>query len=325
MFSRGQRGAPRPVALGGLVEESLASLRPTLPAPLDLRLAVAPDVPAVRVDPLQVEQVLLNLCINARDACDGTGTVQVEVRPARAEGLVCAGCRGGVDGDFVELVVIDSGPGIPPAVVERIFEPFFSTKESGKGTGMGLAIVHGIVHEHGGHVLVDAAPGGGARFRVLWPALPEGSLDEAQRRSAAPGMPAGRRAARAALEGSVLVVDDETTVGEFMRELLETWGLRATCVPGGQAALDLVAATPDRFDAVITDQSMPRMTGLQLAQALRAVRAGLPVILYTGYAEGLARSELEMAGIRAVLRKPVEPGALEAALAGVLPVARPGD
>jgi PAS domain S-box-containing protein len=321
MFSRGQRGAPRPVALGRLVEESMAALRPTLPAPLDLRVAVAPELPAARVDPLQVEQVLLNLVINARDACEGSGTVQVELRPARVDGLACSGCRGSVDGDWVELVVTDSGPGIPPAVIERIFEPFFSTKESSKGTGMGLAIVHGIVHEHGGHVLVDEAPGGGARFRVLWPALPEGSMDEALDAPAVPGAPPRRRIARPALAGSVLVVDDETTVGEFMRELLETWGLQADCVSSGQAALDLVAATPDRFDAVITDQSMPRMSGLRLAQALHAVRPGLPVIVYTGYAEGLARSELEMAGIRKVLRKPVEPGALEAALAAVLPVA----
>jgi len=325
MFSRGQRGAPRPLALGRLVEESLASLRPTLPAPLDLRITVAPDLPAVRVDPLQVEQVLLNLCINARDACDGTGTVQVAVRPTRADGLVCAGCRGGVDGDYVEVVVTDSGSGIPPAVVERIFEPFFSTKENGKGTGMGLAIVHGIVHEHGGHVLVEAAPDGGARFRVLWPALPEGSLDQGAEAAGTRGLPGARRGERPVLESAVLVVDDETTVGEFMRELLETWGLEATSVESGQAALELVAAAPERYDAVITDQSMPRMTGLQLAQALHALRPGLPVILYTGYAEGLARSELEAAGIRKVLAKPVEPGALEAALAGVLPGANRGD
>jgi two-component system cell cycle sensor histidine kinase/response regulator CckA len=325
MFSRGQRGAPRPVALGRLVEESVAALHPTLPAPLELGVSVAPDLPAVRVDPLQVEQVLLNLVLNARDACEGTGTVEVGLRPARADGLACSGCRGSVDGDWVELVVTDSGPGIPPAVIERIFEPFFSTKESGKGTGMGLAIVHGIVHEHGGHVLVDEAPGGGARFRVLWPALPEGSLDEAIE---APGTAVQRGmwpSERPALTGGILVVDDETTVGEFMRELLETWGLQADCVSSGQTALDLVVAAPDRFDAVITDQSMPRMSGLRLAQALHAVRPGLPVILYTGYAEGLARSELEAAGIRKVLAKPVDPGALEAALAGVLPGANRGD
>ena len=134
-----------------------------------------------------------------------------------------------------------------------------------------------------------------------------------------------RRGERPALAGAVLVVDDEKTVGEFMRELLETWGLEATSVASGQAALGLVTATPERFDAVITDQSMPRMTGLQLAQALHALRHSLPVILYTGYAEGLARSELEAAGIRKVLAKPVDPGALEAALAGVLLGANRGD
>jgi PAS domain S-box-containing protein len=323
MFSRGQRGSPRPVALARLVEETVAALRPTLPAPLELRVAAAPELPAVRVDPLQVEQVLLNLVINARDACEGTGTVQVGLRPASVDGLACSGCRGGMDGDWVELVVTDSGPGIPAAVMERIFEPFFSTKENGKGTGMGLAIVHGIVHEHGGHVLVEEAPGGGARFRVLWPALPEGSVDEGTEAPGARVGPGSRRGDRPALAGAVLVVDDETTVGEFMRELLDTWGLEATSVASGQAALDLVTAAPQRFDAVVTDQAMPRMTGLQLAQALHAVRPELPVILYTGYAEGLAASELEAAGIGMVLAKPVNPGALEAALAAALPAGEP--
>jgi CheY-like chemotaxis protein len=228
-----------------------------------------------------------------------------------------------MDGDWVELVVTDSGPGIPAAVMERIFEPFFSTKENGKGTGMGLAIVHGIVHEHGGHVLVEEAPGGGARFRVLWPALPEGSVDEGTEAPGARVGPGSRRGDRPALAGAVLVVDDETTVGEFMRELLDTWGLEATSVASGQAALDLVTAAPQRFDAVVTDQAMPRMTGLQLAQALHAVRPELPVILYTGYAEGLAASELEAAGIGMVLAKPVNPGALEAALAAALPAGEP--
>jgi CheY-like chemotaxis protein len=123
----------------------------------------------------------------------------------------------------------------------------------------------------------------------------------------------------------VLVVDDEESVGEFMRELLDTWGFEATSVSSGQAALELVTAAPQRFDAVITDQSMPRMTGLQLAQALHALRPGLPVILYTGYVQGLARSELETAGIRKVLAKPVDPGALEAALSAVLPVGDEAD
>ena len=315
MFSRGQRGTPRAVALAPLVEEALVSLRPALPPRLDLVVQDGPPAPLARLDPLQFEQVLLNLCINARDAVVDAGTIRVQVRPLRAQGLVCTGCRSSVDGEFVELCVEDDGQGMTPDVLERIFEPFFSTKASGKGTGMGLAMVHGIVHEHGGHVLVETAPGRGSRFRVLWPA-------EAGEAAAAPqgtGRAGAARPRRPELAGSVLVVDDEAIVGEFMRELLETWGLRATCAASGPAALDLVTATPHRFDVVISDQSMPRMTGVQLAQALRDVRGDLPVILYTGYGEGLARPELDGAGIRAVLRKPVEPAALEAALRSALP------
>jgi CheY-like chemotaxis protein len=120
------------------------------------------------------------------------------------------------------------------------------------------------------------------------------------------------------LSGSVLIVDDESAVGEFMRELLETWGIDAWFVPGPQAALDAVSAAPARFDAVITDQAMPRMTGLQLARALHEVRSDLPVLVYSGYSDGLAREDLGVAGIRAILRKPVEPAALEAALKAVL-------
>jgi CheY-like chemotaxis protein len=286
-----------------------------LPPTVALVVDVANPTPGVRVDPLQIEQVLLNLCINARDAIEGEGTVRVTTQPLRAKGLVCAGCRASVDGDFVELSVEDTGHGMAPAVTERIFEPFFSTKETGKGTGMGLAMVHGIVHEHGGHVVVESAPAQGSRFRVLLPAL--SSINEAARD--ARGDAASRaRPAQASLSGSVLIVDDETAVGEFMRELLETWGLRATFVPHAQAALEFLSAPAARFDVVITDQAMRRMTGLQLAHALRAARIDVPVIIYTGYCEGLAQSELQAAGVRSVLCKPVNPAALEAALSNVL-------
>jgi CheY-like chemotaxis protein len=304
--------------LGPLVQDALASVRPALPASVTLSDDVAVSSPLVRVDPLQVEQVLLNLCLNARDAIDGAGVVRVEVRPARAEGFVCTGCRAAFNGEFVELSVADDGHGMAPSIVERIFEPFFSTKETGKGTGMGLAMVHGIVHEHGGHVIVESSPGFGSRFRVLWPALPQ-DVHEA---SIPPGaVAANERRPRPALTGSVLVVDDEVAVGEFMRELLETWGLRAMFVPQGQAAFELLSRPGASFDAVITDQAMPRMTGLQLARALRDSRIDVPVILYSGYGEGLAQAELQAAGVGAVLRKPVDPAALEAALARVLAAA----
>jgi PAS domain S-box-containing protein len=321
MFSRGQRGNPRVLALWPLVEEAVAALRPTLPQALTLTTDVAGTVPTVRADPLQVEQVVLNLCLNARDAVADAGKIHVAVRSLQAHGLVCAGCRSSVDGDFVELCVTDTGHGMAPEVVEHIFEPFFSTKENGKGTGMGLAMVHGIVHEHGGHVLVETTPGKGSSLRILWPARDAALLESEPELTVGPS---ARRTTRPTLAGSVLVVDDEASVGEFMRELLETWGLHATFVPNGQAALDIVTGSPGRFDAVITDQCMPRLNGLQLAQALRAVRPELPVILYSGHGEGLARTDLDAAGVRTVLRKPVDPAALEAALRSALAIRAPG-
>jgi PAS domain S-box-containing protein len=314
MFSRGQRGSPRTLSLGPLVEDALAAVRPALPATVALLFDVAEDAPRVRVDPLQVEQVLLNLCLNARDAIVGAGMVRVAVRPQSVEGLVCTGCRACVGGSFVELSVADDGHGMAPAVIERIFEPFFSTKETGKGTGMGLAMVHGIVHEHGGHVVVESAPGRGSRFRVLWPALPREGPEAA---ALTADRTASARRPRPALAGTVLIVDDETAVGEFMRELLENWGLQATLAPQAQAALERLSGPGARFDAVITDQAMPRMTGTQLARALREAGIDVPVILYTGYGEGLAQSELQAAGVRRRLPSRV-PAALETALLAVL-------
>jgi PAS domain S-box-containing protein len=320
MFSRGQRGKCQTVRLATLVGTALDTLRPMLGPGVVLDSGLDDTVPPVCIDPLHLEQVLLNLCINARDAVGGSGTVQVSARLATIADQVCASCRATVDGEFVELRVTDTGPGIAPDVIERIFEPFYSTKDPGKGTGMGLAMVHGLVHEYSGHVLVEREPGSGSRFRVLWPAA--GLAAAMPTAAASPAAPAARPD-WSQFGGRVLVVDDEPAVGEFMRELLETWGLDASVATGPQAALQLVAESPQRFQAVISDQVMPRMTGLQLAQALRGLRADLPVLLYSGFSDSLAPADLESAGIRALLHKPVEPAALEAALRTVLDAAHP--
>jgi PAS domain S-box-containing protein len=316
MFSRGQRGSPRAVSLASVVRGALPTLQAGLPDTLELEVVADDSAAPVFVDPSQVEQVLLNLCINARDATGGVGRLRIEVRPLRDGNLVCTGCREVSEGEFVELSVADDGHGIAPDLIDRIFEPFFSTKEAGKGSGMGLAMVHGIVHEHGGHVIVESSPGRGARFRVVWPVadgLRRSMPDEAERDAPA-------RPSRPSLSGSVLVVDDDETVGQFMREMLETWGLQVTWTPRPEAALELVRATPSRFDVVITDQSMPKLTGLQLSRRLREVRADLPVVLYTGHGEGLADGDA--AGLSAVIRKPVDPVLLSRTLSGCLaPVA----
>ena len=306
-FSRGQRGAPRALDLAAAVGESLKLLRSSLPSSLELSTAFT-DAPAVMLDPVQLDQVLLNLSINARDAMAGSGRVAIAVHPQTLQAAVCSSCRKRFAGEYVELAVADSGPGIPPAVLERMFEPFFTTKEVGRGAGMGLATVHGIVHEHGGHVVVETAPGTGTRFRLLWPmasgkALPSTRVERKSRQIKSP------------LKGRVLVVDDESAVGGFMRELLESWGLEAASVTSPAFAKEAF----ERYDLVITDQTMPGTTGFELAREMIARRPGLPVILYTGHGERITQRDVEAAGIRALLPKPVEPDLLYEMLRSELP------
>jgi PAS domain S-box-containing protein len=316
-FSRGQRSERAPASLAALAADSLNLLRSTLPATIELETVCEPEAPRAMIDGVQIEQVLLNLCLNARDAIGGTGKIRVAVREVRDVEATCASCRGDVSGRFVELSVNDSGPGIPSGVVDRMFEPFFSTKDVGRGSGMGLAMVHGIVHQHGGHVVVDVRPGEGTTFRVLLPGVAAAPATNAGVQGGA-----GALSNRPQLTGRVLVVDDEQMVGEFMGELLSGWGLDVTVERQPLAAQTWFARDPSRIDVVVTDQTMPKMTGLELARRMRQVRADLPVILYTGYADEITAADLAAAGVAALLRKPVEPGALFQQLERHLPPER---
>jgi len=301
-FSRGQRGTPRVVSLAQAVEESLKLLRGSLPATVEIATCIDAVDTAVMLDPVQLDQVVLNLAINARDAMAGAGQLTVSVRSARPVQAVCASCRQRFDGTFVELAVGDSGPGIAPDVLERMFEPFFTTKEVGRGSGMGLATVHGVVHDHGGHVVVDTSAPRGGLFRILLPALAAGTETKALEK------PKTNGTKRAPLKGRILVVDDEAPVAEFLRELLESWGISARAVTSPASALEVFGA--ERYDLVITDQTMPGTTGFRLARELLVRRPGVPVILCTGHIDEIASRELESAGIRGLLHKPVEPDEL---------------
>jgi len=310
-FSRGRRGEPRPVDLAAHVRAAEALLRSALPATLELDVAFAPGTPPVLIDPVHADQILLNLCINARDATGGRGSVRVSVGRARHAGALCTACRKPFAGEFVELCVRDDGAGIAPGTLDRMFEPFFTTKAAGEGSGMGLATVHGIVHEHGGHILVETAPGRGATFRILLPAS-GGPVAQAAEAPAAP-------ASRGALAGRVLLVDDEASVSGFLRELLESWGLEVVACSDGLEAREAFASEPAAFALVLTDQTMPRLTGTQLARELTRLRPDVPVILCSGYADTLGRAEAEAAGIRAFVHKPIDPAELRAILEGHLP------
>jgi len=316
-FSRGQRGEPRSLQLAPHLANCLALLQSTLPSSVEIEPALDADVPCVLVDPLHLEQVLMNLCINARDAMQGKGRIRLTLGEAHCDGDICAACHQPVTGSFVELAVADTGPGIPPAVVERMFEPFYSTKEVGKGSGMGLAMVHGIVHDYGGHIQVRTAAGDGAEVRLWLPAwFPPGHGQQAHPRAAS----ACERPEilGASLRGRVLLAEDEASVQELMVDLLGSWGLEVSLAGNGVEACERFAADADAFDLVLLDQTMPRMTGLEVAQQLVKLRPDVAVLLYTGYSEQVSEARLAAAGVRAMLRKPIDIALLHKALEDLL-------
>jgi PAS domain S-box-containing protein len=323
-FSRPRRGEMRLLAPGEVADEVLQLLRPNLPRTITVDWAAGDkarsDLPPVVADPIQLEQVLLNLCINARDAIEGHGTIRMRMRHVAASGH-CASCSAGLDGSgWVAFEVEDDGRGIPGEVLDRMFEPFFTTKEVGRGTGMGLAMVHGIVHEHGGHIQVATTPRRGSTFRVL---LPVAAQDPAREEVSPPA----RRAAadRPMLAGRVLLVEDEPSVGGFMRDLLGAWGLEVVLERDPFAAARLLEAKEEAISVLLTDQTMPGMTGLALARHVKRTRPGLPVLVYTGNPMAISAQELADSGVTRLLGKPIDTAALRPLLGRLLAPASAGD
>lgn len=298
-FSRGEHGVPRVVELHQRLPEFVSLIESSLPAGVELELQLPAALPPVRIDPVHLEQVLMNLCINARDAMESRGRLTLSAASLQLDDRVCESCQQAIAGDYVAIRVQDTGHGILPAVMERMFEPFYSTKEIGKGSGMGLAMVHGILHECGGHVLVESHVGAGSTFTLLLPSAAAAVDDSAQ--SAASAAPRQQR-----LQGRVLVVDDQPVVSEFMQDLLANWGLDALVFNHPLQALERMTQQPDAVCAAIIDYTMPKMTGLELAAALARLRPQLPLILYSGYREEIDLAAAQKLGVLDVLRKPID-------------------
>jgi PAS domain S-box-containing protein len=295
-FSRRTPQVHRVQPLQPPLHEALALLRATLPATALLVPEIADTPLPVRIDAAQVQQVVMNLCTNAWQALpDQQG--RIDVRLAAVE-LQADDARppGLAPGRYARLQVQDNGAGMDEATRSRIFEPFFTTKPVGHGTGLGLAVVHGIVTACGGAISVTSLPGQGTRFDVYLP------LQTAVPETAAPAvLPAGP--APAGSGQHVLCVDDDPVVGLTLQLQLEHLGYRVTRIDDAQAALAAVRAAPQAFDLVITDHNMPGLSGLGLAQALRELAPALPVIITSGYVTDALRQRALDAGVRAVLLK----------------------
>ncbi len=279
-----------------LIKEDIKMLRSTLPTSIDIKTKFEDHLPEVLTDPTQLHQALMNLAINARDAMDGAGTLTICLGWTREMGTECSICHQQVQGDWVELSVSDTGTGIEPEIIEHIFNPFFTTKEVGKGTGMGLAVILGIIRRHGGHVLVESQPGSGTTFRLLFPGR-RGEHRNGGEAQMSKELPKG-------YGELVLVVDDEPDLGEFIGGLLEHYGYRAKVLTSSKKALELFKEKPNEFALVITDQTMPGITGTVLVKGLREVRPDIPVVLNTGFSEDIDAEAAARMGIR-YLEKPV--------------------
>ncbi len=302
-FSRGgSTDDSVPLEPGPMVKETLKLLRATLPAGIQLKTNIAADLPRIVMDPVHLNQVVMNLCINARDALGEKGEISVSL--SRKTGLrdTCAACGRGFDGDWVELSVADNGPGISKEHRARLFEPFYSTKPKGKGSGMGLSVVHGIQMSYGGHVLLDTKPGEGSCFQLLYPPF------EADGSSVAPESlisdEAGWRVLR---RKRVMVVDDEPSITVYLKEFLEMQGLQVEAYTHSPHALARLQEVAGIFDLLITDQAMPELTGLELVKQAKQLNPDLPVILCSGFSAGIDASNANEHGIDCYLDKPVTP------------------
>jgi len=307
-FARGVEGERVALQIDAIVEEIEDITDETFPEAIDVRTAIADDLPQVVGDATQIQQVLMNLCVNARDAMPDGGTLSIDAQPVE---LTEDDAERNIDaepGSYACVRVRDTGTGMPADVVDKIFEPFFSTKEEGEGTGLGLSTAYSIIQSHGGFIDVASEEGEGTTF---WVYLPVSETTD-ERRSGS-----GEPVSAAAGEGErVLVVDDEEFILETTREALRDVGYRVLTAKGGDEALRQVDDHDD-VEVVITDLRMPNMDGLNLIRTLRAQHPNLPIIAASGMADGRSEDALQ-AGAHTFLAKPFSEEELQGALRDAL-------
>jgi PAS domain S-box-containing protein len=294
-FSRQQEVRRVPVQLTEAVTESVKLLRATIPTTIDFSVSLAQDTPPVLADATQIHQIMMNLGTNAWHAMrEHQGCLEVKLEKFEVDTLIAATHPQLRLGLYVRLTVSDTGKGMDRATLGRIFEPFFTTKGPGEGTGLGLAVVHGIMQEHEGAITVYSQPGEGTVFHLYFPECAGAVSKEA----APPAALISGRGKR------ILFVDDEEVLAVMGQKTLERLGYKVEAQTSVTAALALVRADPQRFDLVITDMTMPEMTGMDLATRLQEIRTDLPIILTSGYSANLTAERTRALGISEMLMKP---------------------
>lgn len=295
MFCRQETRELKPLKVQIIAKEVLKFLRSSLPSTIKIRQNIARDCDMILADPTQIHQVIMNICTNAFHAMKQTGGTldvsleQVELNEPAAAGLVYL-----KPGQYIRIQVSDTGCGIPKDTLHRIFEPYYTTRPKGEGTGLGLAVVHGIVTGLKGEITVESDPGKKTMFQVFFPVVPP--LEKEGPGEILTALPTGSE--------RILFVDDDPVLVEVNQMQLEAFGYTVTAVSDSLAALGLFKKNPEEFDLVITDMTMPDMTGDVLAGKILEIRPQIPIILMTGYSEKINPEQAGDKGIRGYLTKP---------------------
>ena len=296
-FSRQSKPEQRPVLVTPIVEDAVSLLKVSFPSTIEIRLDLQVGSGTVYADPTQIHQILMNLGTNAAHAMrEKGGILEVSLLEVEMDAAALAGLPDISPGDYLRMTVSDTGEGISPEVLDRIFDPYFSTTERGEGTGLGLSVVHGIVKSHGGAITVHSKPLEGTTFHTYLPLMDYKAEPEEQVIPYEPLIGGNER---------ILFVDDEEDMVFLARQLLESLGYGVDTRTTGVEALALFRAQPDRFDLVITDMRLPGMTGERLAENIKKIRRDTPIILCTGFGEDISKERARRMGVREVLLKPL--------------------
>ncbi|MEE9612293.1 MAG: response regulator, partial [Desulfatiglandales bacterium] len=295
-FSREAEQEKKPVQLHVITREALKLLRSSIPSTIDIRQNIQPDCGAVLADPIQLHQVLMNLCTNAYHAMreDG-GILEISVSEVTIGPDDYVTDLGLSPGKYLRVEISDTGCGMSTDTQERIFDPYFTTKEKGGGTGLGLSVVHGIVKNHGGHITVYSEPGKGSTFHVYFPVLPVDSTSFDSEIS--DPSPKGNE--------SIMLVEDEEEILQMEQTMLGRLGYRVLAYSKSEDALEAFQRIDKDFDLVVTDMTMPKMTGAELAQKLLSIRSDIPIILCSGFSDIINEKRAKAIGVREYVMKPL--------------------
>ncbi len=308
-FSRITDAEKKPIDLISSVDESLKLLRSSLPSDIEIKKCFPESQLVIMGDPTQLNQVMVNICTNAAHAINGEGGIlEINIGTREIDLNPLSSFNGLPQGHYAEITIRDTGHGMPEDVIKRVFDPYFTTKETGKGTGMGLAVVHGIVKNHGGSIKVESRVNEGTVFTIYVPLID--AIVENKPSVDIECLPGGKE--------SILLVDDEYMIADTMKIMMEQLGYRVKAFTESGRALEVFESNPHAFDLVITDMTMPRMTGDILASKIQDIRDDTPVIICTGFNNRIDPEGLKSKGICEILTKPVRTTILAKAIKNVL-------